>query len=115
MPFCPQCNAEYKSDVLTCSDCQVQLVPEPIQIEITEYGDWCVVESVPNELAANILQGVLEEEGIPVYLRCHDVPYHPGVKGSPTQSEWGDVLVPNNLLPQAQKSLKTYFDSLQEV
>ena len=115
MPFCPQCSAEYKPEVLTCSDCKVQLVPEPIQIEVTEYGDWCVVESVPNELAANILQGVLEEEGIPVYLRCHDVPYHPGVKGSPTQSEWGDVLVPNNLLPQAQKSLQTYFDSLQEV
>ena len=115
MPFCPQCNAEYKLDVLICSDCQVQLVPEPVKTEITEYGDWCVVESVPNELAGNILKSVLEDEGIPVYLRCHDVPYYAGVKGSPTQSEWGDVLVPNNLLPQAQKSLRTYFDSLQEV
>ena len=115
MPFCPQCNAEYKSEVSICSDCKVQLVPELMQTEVTEYGDWCVVESVPNELAGNILQSVLEEEGIPVYLRCHDVPYYGGVKGSPTKSEWGDVLVPNNLLPQAQKSLQTYFDSLQEV
>ena len=115
MPFCPQCNAEYKPEVLMCSDCKVQLVPELVQTEVTEYGDWCVVESVPNELVGNILQSVLEEDGIPVYLRCHEVSYHPGVKGSPTQSEWGDILVPNNLLPQAQASLQAYFNSLQEV
>ena len=115
MPFCPQCNAEYKSEVSTCSDCKVLLVPELIQTEVTEYGDWCVVESVPNELAGNILQSVLQEEGIPVYLRCHEVPYYGGVKGNATQSEWGDVLVPINVLPQARESVRAYFDSLQEV
>lgn len=115
MPFCPQCNAEYKPEVSICSDCEVQLVPELMQTEVTEYGDWHVVESVPNELAGNILRGILEDEGIPVYLRCHEVPNYGGVKGNATQSEWGDVLVPINLLPQAQESLKTYFDSLQEV
>ena len=115
MPFCPQCNAEYKPEVLMCSDCKVQLVPELVQTDVTEYGDWCVVESVPNELAGNILQSVLQEEGIPVYLRCHEVPYYGGVKGNIRQSEWGDVLVPVNLLPQAQASLQAYFDSLQEV
>ena len=115
MPYCPQCNAEYKPEVAMCSDCKVHLVPELIQTEVTEYGDWYAVESVPNELAGNILRSVLEEEGIPVYLRCHNVPYYGGVKGNATQSEWGDVLVPINLLPQARKSLQSYFDSLQEV
>jgi hypothetical protein len=57
----------------------------------------------------------LEDKGIPVYLRCHDVPYYGGVKGNATQSEWGDVLVPMNLLSQARESLQAYFDSLQEV
>ena len=115
MPYCPQCNAEYKPEVSICPDCKVQLVPELMQTEVTEYGDWYAVESVPNELAGNILKGVLEGEGIPVYLRCHDVPYYGGVKGNATQSEWGDVLVPINLLPQARESLQAYFDSLQEV
>jgi hypothetical protein len=115
MPFCPQCNAEYKPEVLICSDCQVQLVPELIQTEVTKYGDWYTVESVPNELVGNILRSVLEDKGIPVYLRCHDVPYYGGVKGNATQSEWGDVLVPMNLLSQARESLQAYFDSLQEV
>ncbi len=115
MPFCPQCNAEYKPEVSMCADCQVQLVPERMQTEVTEYGDWYAVESVPNEMAGNILQSVLEEDGIPVYLRCHEVPYYGGVKGNLTESEWGDVLVPSNLLSQARKSLKAYFDSLQDV
>ena len=115
MPFCPQCTAEYKPEVSTCSDCQVALVPELIHTEITEYGDWYTVESVPNELAGNILQSVLEDEGIPVYLRCHEAPNYGGVKGNVGASEWGDVLVPINLLPQAREFLKAYFDSLQEV
>ena len=115
MSFCPRCKAEYKAGVLICSDCKVQLVPELMQAEVREYGDWSVVESVPNELAGNILQSVLEDEGIPVYLRCHDVPYYGGVKGNAAESEWGDVLVPLNLLPQARASLQAYFESLHEV
>lgn len=115
MPFCPQCKAEYKPEVSICSDCKAQLVPELIQTEVREYGDWYAVESVPNELVGNILRGVLEAKGIPVYLRSHNVPYYGGVKGNATQSEWGDVLVPVNVLPQARESLQAYFDSLQEV
>lgn len=114
MPFCPQCTAEYKLEVSTCPDCQVDLVAQLPQTEFTEYGDWSTVESVPNELAGNILQSVLQEDGIPVYLRCHDVPNYGAVKGNASQSEWGDVLVPANLLPQARESLKAYFDSLKD-
>lgn len=114
MPFCPQCHAEYKIEVSMCSDCQVMLVPQRIPTEVTEYGDWYTVESVPNEMAGNILQSVLEEGGIPVYLRCHEVPYYAGVKGNLGQSEWGDLLVPVDLLPQARECLKVYFDSLQD-
>ena len=114
MPFCPHCNAEYTSEVSICSDCQVTLVPQPIRTEVTEYGDWDTLESVPNELAGNILQSVLAEDGIPAYLRCHEVPYYGGVKGNFGESEWGDILVPANLLPQARACLKVYFESLQD-
>ncbi len=114
MLFCPQCNAEYKPEVSMCSDCNVGLVPELRQTEVTEYGDWYAVESVPNEVAGNILQNVLENEGIPVYLRCHETPNYGGVKGNAAASEWGDLLVPIDLLPQAREALETYFNSLQE-
>ena len=114
MPFCPQCNTTYKEAISTCPDCQVDLIPHAAQTEIPEYGDWYAIESVPNELAGNILQSVLEDDGIPVYLRCHEVPNYGGVKGNASQSEWGDVLVPINLVPRARLCLKAYFDSLKE-
>ncbi len=114
MPFCSQCNVTYKEAISICPDCQIDLVPQAAQTEISEYGDWYAIESVPNELAANILQSVLEDSNIPVYVRCHDVPNYGGVKGNATQSEWGDILVPTNLVPQARECLKAYFDSLKE-
>ena len=114
MPFCPQCNTKYREAISTCPDCQVDLVPQAAQTEIPEYGDWYALESVPNELAGNILQSVLEDDGIPVYVRCHEVPNYGGVKGNASQSEWGHILVPVNLVPRARECLKTYFDSLKE-
>ena len=106
MPVCPHCDTEYEKETDTCPTCQ--------RTHPAEYGDWSVVESVPNELVGNILQSVLAEDGIPVYLRPHDVPYYGGVKGNAGQSEWGDLLVPLNLRQQAQQCLKTYLESLQE-
>ncbi len=114
MPFCPQCNVTYKETISICLDCQVDLVPQAPQTEVSEYGDWYAIESVPNELAGNILRSVLEDDAIPVYVRCHEVPYYGGVKGNAGKSEWGDILVPTNLVPRARECLKTYFDSLKE-
>ncbi len=114
MPFCPQCNATYKEAISICPECQVDLVPQAAQTEISEYGDWYAIESVPNELVGNILQSVLEDDNIPVYVRCHDVPYYGGVKGNAKESEWGNILVPTNLVPRARECLKAYFDSLKE-
>lgn len=111
MPFCTRCNTEYEVEASSCPTCSET---SDIPSEVTEYGDWAVVESVPNELVGNILQSVLEEEGIPVYLRCHDVPYYGGVKGNAGNSEWGDVLVPANLQQRAQAYLKAYLESLQD-
>ncbi|MXZ00822.1 hypothetical protein F4Y93_09330 [Candidatus Poribacteria bacterium] len=98
MPFCPECNVTYKEAISICPDCQIDLVPQAAQ----------------NELAANILRSVLEDSNIPVYVRCHEVPNYGGVKGNAGQSEWGDILVPTNLVPQARECLKAYFDSLKE-
>ncbi len=79
-----------------------------------ESDNWHAIESVPNEVAGNIIKSVLEEAGIAVYLRPHDTPAYGGaLKGNAGKSEWGDVLVPADSLPQARECLKTYFDSLE--
>ncbi len=80
-----------------------------------EYGDWCLVESVPHAGAGNIVKAVLEDAGIPVYVRCHEVPYYAGVMGDVGASEWGDVLVPAGFVVRARECLHAYFESLDEV
>ncbi len=115
MPFCPQCKAEYKAaEVSTCPDCQVDILPSLAPTQVPEYVGWYAVESVPSEVAGIILKSVLEEAGIDVYLRCHEMPAHGGIKGNAGKSEWGDVLVPTDCLSRAQQCLKTHFDSLRE-
>lgn len=114
MPFCPQCNVEYKEDILTCSDCQEDLLPGVIPAEVLVSGEWYTIESVPNEVAGHILKSVLEDNDIDVYLRCHDLPAHGGVKGNIGKSEWGDILVPGYAVHIARECIKSYFESLQE-
>lgn len=114
MPFCPQCKTEYKEDVLTCSECQVDLLPGLVPAQVPESVDWYVVESVPNEVAGHILKSVLEDEGIHVYLRTHEMPALGGIKGNVGKSECGDILVPGFSVQRARECLKAYFDSLKE-
>lgn len=114
MPFCPQCQTKYKENVLTCSECQVDLLPGLVPTQVPESVDWFVVESVPHEIAGHILKNVLEDDGIEVYLRSYDMPAHGAIKGSATKSEWGDILVPTFAVEQARECLKAYFDSLKD-
>ena len=114
MPFCPQCKTEYEEDVLTCSECQGDLLPGLVPAQVPESVDWYVVESVPNEVAGHILKSVLEDEGIHVYLRTHEMPAHGAIKGNVGKSEWGDILVPGFSVQRARECLKAYLDSLKE-
>ncbi len=111
MPFCPECNTEYRTEITTCSSCQVELFPTAVPTAV----NWYAIQSVPNEVAGNILKDVLEREGIDVYLRCNEMPAHGGaIMGNAGKSDWGDVLVPAASVPRAYECLKNYFDSLLE-
>lgn len=114
MPFCPQCNTEYKEEVLTCSKCEGDLLPGLVPAQVPESVNWYVVQSVPSEVAGHILKSVLEDEGINVYLRSHEMPAYGGIKGNAAKSEWGDILVPGYAVLLARECLKAYFDSLKE-
>jgi hypothetical protein len=114
MPFCPECNTDYKDEVMTCPECQEDLIPCLAPTQVPESVDWCVVESVSNEVAGLILQSVLEDEGIEVFLRSHEMPAYAGIKGNVGKSEWGDILVPTYNVQFAQECIKDYYDSLKE-
>ncbi len=114
MPFCPECNTNHKDGVLTCPKCQEDLLPGLAPTQVPESVDWYVVKSVPNEVAGLILKSVLEDDGIEVYLRSHEMPACGGIKGNATKSEWGDILVPTYSVQLARDCLKAYLDSLKE-
>lgn len=114
MPFCPECNTDYKENVFTCSQCNEDLLPGLVPAQVPDKVDWYVVESVPNEIAGLILKNVLEDEGIHVYLRTNEMPGYAGVKGNVGKSEWGDLLVPTYSVNQALECIKEYYDSIKE-
>lgn len=114
MPFCPECNTEYKQNTLTCSKCNEDLLPSLAPAHGLESVDWIVVKSVSNEVAAHILTNVLKDEGIEVFLRSNEIPLSGGIKGNAAKSEWGDILVPTYSVTHAQECIKAYFDSLNQ-
>ena len=114
MPYCPECNAEFKEDVMICSKCDVDLLPGLVSTQMSDSVGWYVVQSVPNEVVGYILKSVLEDEGIEVYLRSNEIPAYGGLKGTLVKSEWGDLLVPTYSVQRALECIKDYFASIKE-
>ncbi|MCZ6677286.1 MAG: hypothetical protein O7E52_08555 [Candidatus Poribacteria bacterium] len=109
MPFCPQCKTEYTEGILMCADCQVELVPERPPEETFEYVDWEVVQEVPSEFVGNMIQGVLEGEGIDTVVRPYEIGALGGVRLEP---EWGEVLVRHDDLQNAKAIVDEYLANL---
>lgn len=70
MPFCPECQSEYKPDVSTCTDCGVALVAAlPVEGEVdNEHSDLVPLRNFANAAEASMVLGLLEENGIRAYL-----------------------------------------------
>ena len=109
MLFCPECSAEYTSDVSICADCQVELVPERPSEETAEYVDWEVVQEIPSEFVGNLIKGVLEGEGIDAVVRPHEISALGGIR---LKSEWGEILVLSNQVQDAKMVVEDYLANL---
>jgi hypothetical protein len=68
--FCPLCEAEYRAGLTLCPDCHVELVAEipapapaaPDRLPLT--SDLVAVYTSPNPIIAQLVTGVLANEGI---------------------------------------------------
>ena len=112
MPFCPQCKAEYTEGILICADCQVELVSERPPDDTVEYVDWEIVHHVPNEVAGNMIKGILEGAGIGVVLHSHGINALGGIKEDWSKPYWGEVLVHTDDLERAKAIIDEYLGSL---
>ncbi len=73
MPFCPSCKVEYRSGFTRCTDCGVDLVPALPANATPSAGAGPVelveVANFPNASEAEMIQELLEENGISTVLR----------------------------------------------
>ena len=109
MLFCPECSAEYTSDVSICADCQVELASERPPEDTAEYIDWEVVQEIPSEFVGNLIKGVLEGEGIDAVVRAHEISALGGIR---LESEWGEILVLSDQVQNAKMVVEDYLANL---
>ena len=109
MSFCPECGAEYTSEVSICADCQVELTPQRLPEDTAEYVDWEVVQEIPNEFVGNLIKGVLAGEGIDAVVRPHEISALGGIR---LESEWGELLVHADQVQNAKMVIQDYLASL---
>ncbi len=74
-----------------------------------EHTNLEVVHTAPNEVAANMIRGVLESAGIDVILRSHEIVAHGGIQG---EAGWGHLLVHHNDLEDAEQIIEEYLASI---
>ncbi|MCF7809439.1 DUF2007 domain-containing protein [bacterium] len=69
MQYCPKCGGEYTDEVDICSDCEVDLVPEPPPEIPEEYfeEEWVELHVFQGSLYAQMAVEMLNREGIPAY------------------------------------------------
>jgi thiol-disulfide isomerase/thioredoxin len=103
MPFCPKCKYEYRSDIATCPDCDVKLVPElseaekqkqePVDVELVEVADFTF------DVQAEEAKVLLESHGITAVVgNAISAMIYPGMTGA-------KVLVPKEEEKKAREIL----------
>ncbi len=68
------------------------------------------VHTAAREVEALMLQGLLEDAGIPVVLRSHVVPGY----ATRIPPGWGDLLVPDDHVAEAKTLIAEYLASVKE-
>jgi hypothetical protein len=114
MPFCPQCNYEYKEGIETCPDCKVELVaelpPKEQENDSTEDLDLVEIYSLPGLPYAEMVKEAFEKEGIdcmikPDFLSTSHLARGVGVAGTSAR-----VLVRKEHAEKAKQILHTMMD-----
>jgi hypothetical protein len=108
MPFCPKCHSEYRPGFTRCTDCDLELIgslPEE-KPEKFNQADVELVElaTFPNSSEAEMIQELLEDNGISTVLRGDVDPL-----GLASGAESIILLVEEADLVEAQKLYEDYF------
>ena len=114
MRSCPSCGAEYTEKAVVCSDCQGTLVDGPAEVASgdVELVRWERVHGPPDQVAAVMLQGVLEAHEIPVRVEANTLAGYGPLFSSLTADSWGSILVPAEHAEEATRLIDDYLQAI---
>jgi hypothetical protein len=108
MAFCPNCEAEYKTGITVCPDCDIQLVAELTpenKVHDTSDGEPVQLQSFKTGAEAEMVRELLERNGIRSFVEGGDFAVIPS-----SFSQEVVVMVDERDLEQAVEIYKAYFD-----
>jgi len=128
MPVCPECNRTWPAGVVLCRDCRVALVEpgeagersitrgaDPDEVddvdEPGEGGEWVSLvplRDVPDAVIAALWQGALESQGLHPVVRSRTLPGYGQILQGWNSPAWGELLVPEDELAEAQVVLADF-------
>lgn len=75
--FCPKCKAEYRDGFKICSDCNITLVKNPLDIEVgePEFVDFTEVLATYNPADIAFIKSLLDSAGIQYYFKGENFMY----------------------------------------
>ncbi|MBT3267822.1 DUF2007 domain-containing protein [Candidatus Poribacteria bacterium] len=115
MRSCPACGTEYTDKAVVCSDCQASLVDGPAEAtpdSSVEFVRWERVYGPPDQVAALMLQGVLEAEEIPVRVEASTMAAYGALRSSLKADSWGALLVPAERAEEATRLIEEYLQGI---
>ncbi len=69
MPFCPECQYEYRDGVKTCPECKVDLQDLPKDKPAPSEMEYAEVYMVSNRMEADVIAALLDENDIAFLIR----------------------------------------------
>ncbi|HXG94337.1 MAG TPA: DUF2007 domain-containing protein [Blastocatellia bacterium] len=108
MPFCPNCEAEYREGIKVCPDCEVELVPELTpdnRVHDKSEGEPVPLQSFKTATEAEMVSQLLVQNGIRAFVEGNFAV----IPGSFSQEVV--VMVDERDLPRAIEIYEAFFDA----
>lgn len=109
MAFCPDCEAEYRTDVTVCPDCGIELVPELTpgnRVHDVSEAEPVRLQSFSNSAEAEMVRETLEKNGIRAFVEGGEFAVIPS-----SFSQEVVVMVDERDLTRAVEIYEAYFNA----
>lgn len=99
MGFCPKCRYEYEAHVVRCPDCGKKLTESLVREDSgLPEKRFVPMPGLPGRVYAEMVKSVLEERGIPCYIRADGMTDTLGISGTSPAAGTVRIFVPEDRL-----------------